>query len=67
MGVGGQRYTPVALPPGMTPYPLYGGQGGPQGPSGRVLKISPQPGFDLRTIQLVASRYTDCAVPDHTI
>ena len=28
-------------------------------------KSHPPPGFDLRTIQLVASRYTDCAIPAH--
>ena len=26
---------------------------------GRTRKISPPPGFDLRTLQLVANRYTD--------
>jgi hypothetical protein len=26
-------------------------------------KISPPPGFDPRTVQLVASRYTDYAIP----
>jgi hypothetical protein len=35
--------------------------GGPQGRSGQVRKISPTPGFDRRTVQPVASRYTDCA------
>jgi len=30
-GVGGQRFAPVALPPGMTRYPLYRRMGGPQG------------------------------------
>ena len=30
MGVGGQRHTPAALPPGKTPYPLYERLGGPQ-------------------------------------
>jgi hypothetical protein len=30
-----------------------------------VLKISPPPGFDPRTVQLVASRYTDYAIPAH--
>jgi hypothetical protein len=61
MGVGGQRHAPAALPPGMTRYPLYRRLGRPQGRSGRVLKISPPPGFDLepRTWKLVASRYTD--------
>jgi hypothetical protein len=52
---------PAALPPGKTRYPLYRRLGGPQGPSGQVRKISPTPGFDRRTIQPVASRYTDWA------
>ena len=42
-------------------YPLYRRLGGPQGWSGQVRKISPPPGFDPRTVQPVASRYTDCA------
>ena len=63
MGVGGQRHAPAALPSGMTRYPLYRRLGRPQGRSGRVLKISPPPGFDPRTVQLVASRYTDYAIP----
>ena len=37
-----------------TRYPLYRRLGGPQGRSGRVLKISPPPGFDPRTVQPVA-------------
>ena len=45
-----------------TRYPLYMGLGGPQGWSGRVRKISPPPGFDPRTIQPVASHYTDWAI-----
>ena len=65
MGVGGQRHAPAALPPGMTRYPLYRRLGWPQGHSERVLKISPPPGFDPRTVQLVASRYTDYAIPAH--
>ena len=36
---------------------------GPQGRSGRLLKLSPPPGFNLRTVQPLASRYTDCAIP----
>ena len=57
MGVGGQRHAPAALEPGITRYPLYRRLGGPQGRSGRVRKISLPPGFDPRTVQLVASRY----------
>jgi hypothetical protein len=45
MGVGGQRHAPAALPPVMTQYPLYRRLSRPQGRSGRVLKISPPPGF----------------------
>ena len=43
-----------SLPPGKTGYPLYKRMGGPQGRSGQVRKISPPPGFDLRTVQPVA-------------
>jgi hypothetical protein len=58
-GVGGQRNAPVALPPGKTRYPLYRRLGGSQSRSGQVRKISPSTGFDHRTLQPVASRYTD--------
>ena len=54
-GMGGQRHARAALPPGMTWYPLYRRLGGPQVRSGQVQKISP------RTVQSVASRYSDCA------
>jgi hypothetical protein len=56
-----------------TPWPLYSGKetryslyrrlGGPQDRSERVRKMSP--GFDPWTVQPVASRYTDCAIPAH--
>ena len=65
MGVGGQRHAPTALPPGKTRYALYRRLGGPQGRSGRVRKISPPPEFDPLTVQSVASRYTDWAIPVH--
>ena len=50
-----------SLPPGKTPYPLYRRLGGTQGWPGQVWKISPPPGFNPRTVQRVASRYTDWA------
>ena len=50
-----------------TRYPLYRRLGGPQGRSGRVRKISPPPGFDPRTVQPVGSRYTDYAIPAHSV
>jgi hypothetical protein len=63
MVVGRQRYAPAVLYPGQTRYPLYRRLGGPQGGSELVRKISPPLGFDPRTVQPVASRYTDCAIP----
>jgi hypothetical protein len=62
-GVGGQRHAPSVLPPGKTQYQLYRSLGGPQGRSKWVRKISPPPGFDPRTVQPVAIRYTDYANP----
>jgi hypothetical protein len=44
-GVGVQHHAPVALPPGMTRYPLYMRLCGPHDRSGRVRKISPHRGF----------------------
>ena len=58
-GVSGQRHAPAALPPGMTRYPLYRRLVRPQGRYGKVRKISPPLGFDPRTMQPVASRYTN--------
>jgi hypothetical protein len=46
-----------------TRYPFYRRLGGPQGRFGRLRKISPPLGFDPRTVQPVASRYTDYAIP----
>jgi hypothetical protein len=51
----GERFRPL-YPGKETPYSWYRRVGGPQGRSGRVRKISPPPGFDPRTVQLVASR-----------
>jgi hypothetical protein len=56
-GVGGQHHAPAALHPGKTRDPLYRRLGGPQGRSG----------FDPRTVQPVAIRYTDWAIPAHHI
>ena len=44
-GVGGQRHTSAALPPGKTWYPLYRRVVGPRGWSGNVRKISPSSGI----------------------
>ena len=58
--VRGQRNVPAVLPPEMIQNPLYRGLDRPQG-----RKISPPPGFDPRTVQPVASRYTNYATPAH--
>ena len=50
---------PGRFTPGRDPYPSYRRLGGPHGRSGQVRNISPPPGFDPRTVQPVASRYTD--------
>ena len=67
---GGGWLTP--LPGRFTPgkeirYPFYRRLGWPQGLSGPVRKISPAPGFDLLTIQLISSRYTDWAIAAYTL
>jgi hypothetical protein len=59
MGVSGLRYAPAALPQGKARYQLYRRLGRPQGRCGRVQKISLPHGFDPRTTQPVASRYTN--------
>ena len=67
-GVGGQRHTPAALPPGKRPGAhLYRRLGGPQGLSGLLRKISPSPGFDSGTVQPVAGRCTDYIIPANNL
>ena len=53
------------LTPRKTRYPLYRRLGGPQGRYGRAENLA-RPGFDPRTVQPVASRYTDLATR-HTV
>jgi hypothetical protein len=65
MWVGGQRQAPAVLPSGKTRYTLYRSLGGPQGRSELVRKIVPPLGYEPRIVQLVASRYTDWAIPAH--
>jgi len=48
------------LPPGKTRYPFYSRLGGPQGRCGRAENLVPT-GIRSRTVQPVASRYTDWA------
>ena len=62
-GVDDQRHAPAALPPGKTRYPLYRRLGGlPRLVCMGAESLLPPPGFDARTVQPVASRYTDWAI-----
>jgi len=58
MGVGGQRHPAATLPRGMTLYLLYRRLGGHQACLDGLGRVRSPPGFDLRTVQPVASRYT---------
>ena len=60
-GEGSELCPGNSLTLGKTRYPSYRRLGGPQGRSGQVRKISPPPGFDPRTVQPVASHYTNYA------
>jgi hypothetical protein len=66
-GVSGQRHAPVALPRVKARYILYRRLGGRQGRSGRVRDMSPPLGFDPRTVQPVATCYTDWAIQAHIL
>ena len=60
MEVGGQRHAPVALPPGERHGThCTGGWVGPRVGLDGYGQSHPLPGFDPRTVQPVASRYTD--------
>ena len=61
-GCGSSTPRPGRFTPGKTRYPLYRRLGGTQSRCGRVRSISSPPGFDPRTVQPVASRYTVCAI-----
>jgi hypothetical protein len=62
VGVGSQRHASSALPTGMNRYTFCKKLSGPQDLSGRVRKNSPPLGFDTRTVQPVASCYTDWVI-----
>ena len=58
------KATPQLLYPGKEDrYLFYRRLGWLQCWPGRVQKISPPPGCDPRTVQLVVSQYTDYAIP----
>jgi len=65
MGVVGQRHVPAALPPGKEPVPIVQETGWAPGPVWTGAKIPPTPGFYPQTVQPVAMRYSDYAIPAH--
>ena len=61
-GVGGQCQAPAVLLPGKDPVPIVEEAGWAPGPVWTGAEnLSPPPGFDPRTVQPLASRYTDYA------
>ena len=59
MGVGGQRHAPGRFTPGKDPVPIVQEAGWAPGPVWTGAEnLYPPPGFDPRTVQPVASRYT---------
>jgi hypothetical protein len=67
MAVGGQRHTPPAWPLARPGTHYMGGWLGRTAGLDGYGKFRSPPGFDPRTVQPVASRYTDCAIPAHGI
>ena len=68
MGAGGQRHSPAALLREGHPVTFVREAGWVPGAvwtGAENLALPTQPGFDPRTAQPEASRYTDCAIPDH--
>jgi len=59
--VRGQCHASAALYPGKDPVPFVQEAGWAPGPVWTGVENLAPPGFDLRTVQPVASRYTDCA------
>ena len=59
-GVRGQRHAPAALYPGKDPVPIVQEAVWAPGPVWTDAEnLPPPPGFDLRTVQPLASRYAD--------
>jgi len=68
MEVGGQRHAPATLPPVKRSCTYcIGSWVGPRAGVNGCVKSRLLPGFDPRTLQPVASRYTDCAFPAHQL
>jgi hypothetical protein len=59
MEVGGQRHVPATFTAGKDPVPIVQEAGWIPGPVWTSAENLAPPGFDPRTVQPVASRYTD--------
>ena len=67
MRVGGQLHAPAALPPRKGPSIYFiGSWVGSRAGLDVCGKSRPLPAFDPRTVQPVANRYTDYAIPPNT-
>ena len=65
-GVSGQQHAPATLYPRVRPGTHFiGGWVGPRAGLDQCGKPRPPQGFDPRTVQPVASGYTDRAIPAH--
>jgi hypothetical protein len=60
----GQHHVPAAFTPEKDPMPIVQEAGWAPEPVWIGAENLSSPGFDPRTFQLVASRYTDYAIPD---
>jgi hypothetical protein len=67
MGVGGQRRVPTALLPGKNRVPIVQVAEWAPRTVWTVAENPTPPGFDPRTVQPVASCYTDIAIPAHQL
>ena len=65
MEVGGQGHALTLLPGKRPGTHCTGSWVGPRAGQNRCGKSRPPPGFDPRAVQLVASRFTDYAIPAH--
>jgi hypothetical protein len=67
MEVGVQSHATAAFPRERDSVPIVQDAGWAPGPVWTVRKISPPPEFDPRTVQPVASLYTDWAILAHLV
>jgi len=68
VGVGGQRHAPCRFTPGNELVPIAQEAGWTPGPVRTGAEnLASTPVFDILTVQAVASRYTDWAIPAYLL